>query len=37
LDRTRGVVFVVRRRESMSLDEVSSVRFPQPRAVQLHR
>jgi hypothetical protein len=35
INRTRGIVFVDRGRESMRWDKVASVRSPLPRATQL--
>jgi hypothetical protein len=35
LERTRGLVFVGRRRESMNLDKAASVGSTHPRAAQL--
>ncbi len=37
LERTRGVVFGKRRRESMSRDQVASIEFARSRAAQLRR
>jgi hypothetical protein len=36
-ERTRGIVFVERRRESMSLNEIASVVWAPRRAAQLRR
>jgi hypothetical protein len=37
LERTHGIIFVAGRRNSMSRDKVTSVRWSPPRAAQLRR